>query len=120
MGSAAVTGTATAVRPWARGHLATMARREALGFSLFLLSRQWPQRRPQRSLTAQVRAVAKIKIKWVRSQIGFAQKQGQTIRALGLRRLQQTVEHDDSPTIRGMVHKIRHMVQVELGDQEGS
>jgi large subunit ribosomal protein L30 len=67
-----------------------------------------------------VRAVAKIKIKWVRSQIGFAQKQGQTIRALGLRRLQQTVEHDDSPTIRGMVHKIRHMVQVELVDQEGS
>ena len=119
MGSAAVTAIAIAVRPWARGHLATMVRRKALGFSLFLPYRPRPQRRP-RSLAAQVRAVAKIKIKWVRSQIGFAQKQGQTIRALGLRRLQQTVEHDDSPTIRGMVHKIRHMVQVEMADQEGS
>ena len=36
-----------------------------------------------------------------------------TIRALGLRRLRQTVKHDDSPTIRGMVAKVRHLVRVE-------
>jgi len=57
--------------------------------------------------------MAKIRIKWVRSQIGYAQDQRRTIRALGLRRLQHTVEREDTPTIRGMVHKIRHMVSVE-------
>jgi len=36
-----------------------------------------------------------------------------TIRALGLRRLHQGVKHDDSPSIRGMVHKVRHLVKVE-------
>ena len=57
--------------------------------------------------------MAKIRIKWVRSQIGYPEAQRRTIRALGLKRLQQTVEHEDSPTIRGMVHKVRHMVSVE-------
>jgi large subunit ribosomal protein L30 len=57
--------------------------------------------------------MAKIRIKWVRSQIGYAQDQRRTIRALGLRRLQHTVEREDTPTIRGMVHKVRHMVSVE-------
>jgi large subunit ribosomal protein L30 len=57
--------------------------------------------------------MAKIRIKWVRSQIGYPEVQRRTIRALGLKRLQQTVEHEDSPTIRGMVHKVRHMLAVE-------
>ena len=62
--------------------------------------------------------MAKIRIKWVRSQIGFAADQRRTIRALGLRRLQHTVEHEDSPTVRGMVHKVRHMVAVEAATEE--
>jgi len=57
--------------------------------------------------------MAKIKIKWVRSQIGCSDDQRRTIRALGLKRLQQAVEREDSPTIRGMVHKVRHLVAVE-------
>jgi large subunit ribosomal protein L30 len=57
--------------------------------------------------------MAKIKIKWVRSQIGYSEDQRKTIRALGLKRLQQAVEREDSPTIRGMVHKVRHLVAVE-------
>ena len=57
--------------------------------------------------------MTKIRIKWVRSQIGYPEVQRRTIRALGLKRLQQTVEHEDSPTIRGMVHKVRHMLAVE-------
>ena len=57
--------------------------------------------------------MAKIQIKWVRSQIGSPRDQRRTIRALGLRRLQHTVEHEDTPTIRGMVHKVRHLVTVE-------
>jgi large subunit ribosomal protein L30 len=57
--------------------------------------------------------MASIRIKWVRSQIGYSKDQRRTIRALGLKRLQQAVEHEDSPTVRGMVHKVRHMVAVE-------
>ena len=57
--------------------------------------------------------MAKIRIKWVRSQIGHPQDQRRTMRALGLKRMQHTVEHEDTPTIRGMVHKVRHMVAVE-------
>jgi large subunit ribosomal protein L30 len=57
--------------------------------------------------------MAKIRIKWVRSQIGYPQDQRRTIRALGLKRLQHTVEHEDTPTIRGMVNKVRHMLKVE-------
>ncbi|MDA1077007.1 MAG: 50S ribosomal protein L30 [Proteobacteria bacterium] len=55
----------------------------------------------------------KIRIKWVRSQIGYPEDQRRTIRALGLKKLNQAVEREDSPTIRGMVHKVRHMLAVE-------
>jgi large subunit ribosomal protein L30 len=57
--------------------------------------------------------MSKIRIKWVRSQIGYPSDQRKTIRALGLKRLQHTVEREDSPTIRGMIHKVRHMIVVE-------
>ncbi len=55
----------------------------------------------------------KIKITWKKSAIGYAKDQGATIKALGLRRLNQTVIKDDNPTIRGMVHKVRHLVKVD-------
>ena len=54
-----------------------------------------------------------MKIKWVRSDIGFPVRVRQTIRGLGLRRLQQVVERADTPEIRGMLHKVRHLVEVE-------
>lgn len=54
-----------------------------------------------------------LKIKWVRSAIGCPQDMRQTIRGLGLRRMQQVVERADTPAIRGMIHKVRHLVQVE-------
>ncbi len=57
--------------------------------------------------------MAKLRIKWVRSAIGYPKDQKETIRSLGLRKLQHTVEHDDQPSIRGMIHKVRHLVQVE-------
>jgi large subunit ribosomal protein L30 len=56
----------------------------------------------------------KIRIKWIRSQIGYSSDQRKTIRALGLKKLQHVVEHEDSPTIRGMVQKVRHMIAVEV------
>jgi len=61
--------------------------------------------------------VAKLKITWVKSGIGYSKDQRQTIRALGLRRLNQTVEHEDSPVVRGMILKVRHLLSVEPGGQ---
>ncbi len=58
----------------------------------------------------------KLRIRWVRSQIGYAQPQRRTIRALGLRRLQHSVVHEDTPTIRGMLLKVRHMIHVEVAE----
>lgn len=57
--------------------------------------------------------MAKLRIKWVRSAIGYPKDQKETIRSLGLHKLQHTVEHDDQPSIRGMIRKVRHLVLVE-------
>ena len=57
--------------------------------------------------------MASLRIQWFRSLIGYERDQRRTIRALGLRRLHQTVEREDTPTIRGMLHKVRHLVKVE-------
>jgi large subunit ribosomal protein L30 len=56
---------------------------------------------------------ATLKIKWVRSSIGCPQDMRQTIRGLGFRRMQQVVERADTPAIRGMIHKVRHLVEVQ-------
>ena len=57
--------------------------------------------------------MSKLSIKWVKSSIGYPQDQKATIRSLGLRRLQQVVVQPDTPAIRGMVFKVRHLVRVE-------
>ena len=49
----------------------------------------------------------------VKSPIGYSQRQKDTVRALGLRRLNQTVEHTDSAVIRGMLDKVSHLVLIE-------
>ena len=54
-----------------------------------------------------------LRVTLVRSPIGYDWRQKRTVRALGLRRLHQTVEHPDSPAIRGMLAKVRHLVQIE-------
>ena len=54
-----------------------------------------------------------IKITLVKSPIGYTQRQKDTVRALGLHRVNQTVEHVDAPSLRGMIDKISHLVQVE-------
>ena len=55
----------------------------------------------------------RLRITWKRSTIGYRQDQAATIRSLGLKRLHQTVERPDTPVVRGMVHKVRHLVQVQ-------
>ena len=57
--------------------------------------------------------MAKLRIKYVKSAIGYSKDQKATIRALGFRKLQQSVEHEDSPVMRGMIRKVNHLVEVE-------
>ena len=54
-----------------------------------------------------------LKVTLVKSAIGYSVRQKNTVRALGLRRLGQTVEHDDTAVIRGMISKVSHLVRVE-------
>lgn len=54
-----------------------------------------------------------LRITLMRSPIGYPVRQKETLRALGLRRLHQTVEQLDSPTLRGMIDKVSHLVEVE-------
>jgi len=55
---------------------------------------------------------AKLKLKLVRSPIGGTARQRATVQALGLRKMQQVVEHADSPVTRGMVKKVSHLVHI--------
>lgn len=58
-------------------------------------------------------AQKKLRITLVKSPIGYNQRQKDTIRALGLRRMGHIVEQNDTPVIRGMVQKVSHLVEVE-------
>ncbi len=55
----------------------------------------------------------RLRITLTKSPIGYSERQKRTVRALGLRRMHQTVERTDTPVIRGMVAKVRHLVSVE-------
>lgn len=57
--------------------------------------------------------MAKLSITWVKSGIGYSEDQKRTLKALGFRRLNQSVSHEDSASLRGMVTKVRHLVKVE-------
>lgn len=57
--------------------------------------------------------MAKLKITLVRSTIGCLQKQKDTIAALGLKKIRNEVVHEDNPVIRGMIFKVKHLVNVE-------
>ncbi|MBI2765725.1 MAG: 50S ribosomal protein L30 [Chloroflexi bacterium] len=60
--------------------------------------------------------MALIRVTYRKSGIGYNQDQKDTIRKLGLRRLNQTVAHEDSPALRGMIDKVRHLVAVREGE----
>jgi large subunit ribosomal protein L30 len=57
----------------------------------------------------------RIKVRWVKSQIGYDRRQRATLRGLGFRRLNQTVDVEDTPAVRGMINKVTHLVVVEEG-----
>ncbi len=57
--------------------------------------------------------MAKLRITWVKSSIGHPKDQKATVGALGLKRLNQSVEQPDTPAIRGMISKVRHLLKVQ-------
>jgi large subunit ribosomal protein L30 len=54
-----------------------------------------------------------LKLRWVVSFIGCPRGMRQTIRGLGFRRMQQVIEHPDTPEVRGMIAKVHHLVKIE-------
>jgi len=59
------------------------------------------------------KTLRRLRITWVKSAIGYSERQKGTIRALGLRRMGHSVEHDDTPVVRGMIDKVSHLVEVQ-------
>jgi large subunit ribosomal protein L30 len=55
----------------------------------------------------------RVSISWKKSQIGYDRRQRATLRGLGLKRVGQRVEVEDTPAVRGMIRKVRHLVVVE-------
>jgi large subunit ribosomal protein L30 len=55
----------------------------------------------------------RLRITQIRSAIGRVKEQKQMVRALGIKRLYQSVEHEDNPAVRGMIQKVKHLVKVE-------
>jgi large subunit ribosomal protein L30 len=59
-----------------------------------------------------VKSGGTVKVKWVVSFISCTDDMRATIRGLGFRRMHQIVEREDTPAVRGMIHKVRHLVKV--------
>ncbi len=57
--------------------------------------------------------MAKLRVTWVKSGVGYADDQKRTLKSLGFNRLNQSVTHNDCASIRGMIIKVRHLVKVE-------
>ncbi len=64
-------------------------------------------------LTVKIFVMAKIRVKQVRSKINRPENQKRTLEALGLRKMNQVVEHEATPQIMGMVKKVSHLLEVE-------
>ena len=57
--------------------------------------------------------MAKLRVTWIKSGIGYAEVQKRTLKALGLNRLNQSTVHEDCASVRGMINKVRHLIRVE-------
>lgn len=62
---------------------------------------------------AKKQAVKTLRITLVKSAIGYSEKHKDTLKALGFHRLNETVEHVDSPALQGMLRKVNHLVKIE-------
>ncbi|HDR90785.1 MAG TPA: 50S ribosomal protein L30 [candidate division Zixibacteria bacterium] len=61
----------------------------------------------------------RVRITLTRSPIGYNKRQKATVKGLGLKKIRQTVEHDATESIKGMIYKIRHLVEVEVIGNSG-
>lgn len=57
--------------------------------------------------------MSKLRVTWIKSGIGYEESQKKTLKALGFHRLNQSVVHEDTNSVRGMINKVRHLVKVE-------
>ena len=57
--------------------------------------------------------MSKLRITWIKSDIGYEMSQKKTLASLGFHRLNESVIHEDTNSIRGMINKVRHLVKVE-------
>jgi large subunit ribosomal protein L30 len=71
-----------------------------------------PVAKAARGKSAAKAAVKKLKITLLRSPIGFNKTQGKTVEGMGLRRIRHSVELPDTPETRGMILKVRHLIEV--------
>ena len=62
-------------------------------------------------------AVKIVRVKLVKSGIGYTDRQKNTLKALGFHRLNEVVEHEDTPVLRGMLNKISHLVEIETEEK---
>ena len=69
--------------------------------------------KPKKKTTRKKKSEQLVRVTLVKSPIGYDVSQKRTVKALGLRKLNQTVEHKDSPAFRGMVAKVSHLLSVE-------
>ena len=67
-------------------------------------------------MAKKTQAPKKLRITLLKSAIGYSEKHKETIRALGLHRIRQTVEQLDTPSLQGMLRKVNHLVKVEEQD----
>ena len=65
---------------------------------------------------AKPNAAGKVKVRQIRSGIGFEKNQKETLRSLGFKTLNQVVELPDNPAVRGMIYTVRHLVVVVEGE----
>jgi len=72
-----------------------------------------PLKQVESYLRESLEVAGRLRIKQIRSVIGRIENQRRVMRALGITRLYQTVEHKDTPQIRGMIQKVNHLVKVE-------
>ena len=72
-----------------------------------------PETEAKKKKTSKKKTEKLVRVTLVKSPIGYNISQKRTVRALGLRKMNQTVEHKDSPTFRGMVAKVSHLLYIE-------
>jgi large subunit ribosomal protein L30 len=72
-----------------------------------------PETETKKKKTSKKKTEKLVRVTLVKSPIGYNISQKRTVRALGLKKMNQTVEHKDSPTFRGMVAKVSHLLYIE-------